>query len=50
VNGPGTGEVRIRDQYPPPGLTRIARADVAQFMIGALTKPGYLREAPAICW
>ena len=50
VNGPGTGEFRIRDQYPPPGLTRIARADVAQFMIGALTEPGYLREAPAICW
>jgi uncharacterized protein YbjT (DUF2867 family) len=50
VNGPGTGEVRIRDQYPPPGLTRIARADVAQFMIGALTEPGYLHQAPAICW
>jgi putative NADH-flavin reductase len=50
VNGPGTGEFRIRDQYPPPGLTKIARADVAQFMIGALTQPGYLREAPAICW
>jgi putative NADH-flavin reductase len=50
VNGPGTGMYRIGDQYPPPGLTRIARADVAQFMIGALTETGYLREAPAICW
>jgi uncharacterized protein YbjT (DUF2867 family) len=50
VNGPGTGELRIRDRYPAPGLTRIARADVAQFMIGALTEPGYLRQAPAICW
>jgi uncharacterized protein YbjT (DUF2867 family) len=50
VNGPGTGELRIRDRYPAPGLTRIARADVAQFMIGALTEPGYIRQAPAICW
>ncbi len=50
VNVPGTGEYRIRDRYPPPGLTRIARADVAQFMIGALTEPGYIRQAPAICW
>jgi putative NADH-flavin reductase len=50
VNGPGRGELRIRDRYPAPGLTRIARADVAQFMIGALTEPGYIRQAPAICW
>ena len=50
VNGPGRGEFRIRDRYPAPGLTRIARADVAQFMIRALTEPGYVRQAPAICW
>jgi putative NADH-flavin reductase len=50
VNAPGTGGYRIRDRYPPPGLTRIARADVAQFMITALTTDGYLRQAPAICW
>jgi putative NADH-flavin reductase len=50
VDGPGRGELRIRDRYPAPGLTRIARADVAQFMIGALTEPGYIRQAPAICW
>jgi putative NADH-flavin reductase len=50
VNEPGTGEFRIRDRYPAPGLTRIARADVAQFMIGALMGPGYIRQAPAICW
>jgi uncharacterized protein YbjT (DUF2867 family) len=50
VDGPGRGELRIRDRYPAPGLTRIARADVAQFMIGTLTEPGYIRQAPAICW
>jgi hypothetical protein len=47
---PGRAEFRIRDRYPAPGLTRISRADVAQFMIGTLTGPGYLRPAPAICW
>jgi hypothetical protein len=45
---PGRAEFRIR--YPVPGLTRIARAGVAQFMIGTPTGPGYLRRAPAICW
>lgn len=50
VDGPGRGGYRIRDRYPAPGLTKIARADVAQFMIGALTDAGYLRQAPAICW
>ncbi len=50
VNEPGTGGYRIRDQYPPPGLTKIARADVAQFMITALTTDSYLHQAPAICW
>ena len=33
VNVPGRGSWRVRDQYPPPGLTKIARADVAQFII-----------------
>jgi|HubBroStandDraft_6_1064221.scaffolds.fasta_scaffold44962_2 hypothetical protein len=47
---PGRAEFRIRDRYPAPGLTRMARADVAQFMIGTPTGPGYLRQAPAICW
>jgi len=50
VNAPGTGRYRVSDRYPPPGLTKIARADVAQFMIGALTEPGYIRQAPALCW
>jgi putative NADH-flavin reductase len=50
VSAPGTGQYRIRDRYPPPGLTKIARADVAQFMITALTTDGYLHQAPALCW
>ncbi|MDX6338813.1 MAG: hypothetical protein QOG05_6153 [Streptosporangiaceae bacterium] len=50
VDAPAASGYRLRDRYPPPGLTRIARADVAQFMITALTTDGYLRQAPAICW
>jgi putative NADH-flavin reductase len=50
VNTPPQGEYRIRPDYPPPGLTKISRADVATFMIRALTEGSYLRQSPAICW
>jgi uncharacterized protein YbjT (DUF2867 family) len=50
VDAPAAGEYRLRDQYPPPGLSKIARADVAKFMISALITDGYLHEAPALCW
>ena len=50
VNDPGRGEYRVRDRYPAPGLTKIARADVAHFIIEALQAGSYLRQAPAICW
>ena len=36
--------------YPPPGLSKISRADVAAFMIRTLTESSYLRQSPAICW
>ena len=44
------GEYRTRPDYPPPGLSKISRADVAAFMIRAVTEGSYLRESPAICW
>jgi putative NADH-flavin reductase len=50
VNAPGTGEWREGGEYPPPGLTKISRADVAQFIIRALTEGSYVRQSPAICW
>ncbi len=50
VNDPGTGQYRVRPDYPPPGLTKIARADVARFIISALTESAYIRESPSICW
>jgi putative NADH-flavin reductase len=50
VNAPARGEYRIRPDYPPPGLSKISRADVAAFLIRALTEGSYLRQSPAICW
>jgi putative NADH-flavin reductase len=50
VNTPARGEYRIRMHYPPPGLTKISRADVAAFMIRTLTEGSYRHESPAICW
>jgi putative NADH-flavin reductase len=50
VNTPARGDYRIRPDYPPPGLSKISRADVAAFMIRALTEGSYLHESPAICW
>ena len=47
---PRSGKYRVRTGTRAPGLNKIARADVAQFMTGALTDAGYLRQAPAICW
>ncbi|HTT51984.1 MAG TPA: NAD(P)H-binding protein [Streptosporangiaceae bacterium] len=50
VGTPARGEYRIRPDYPPPGLTKVARADVAAFMIRAMLDASYVRESPAICW
>ncbi len=50
VDTPARGRYRSRPDYPPPGLSRIARADVAAFMIRALLDASYVRESPAICW
>jgi putative NADH-flavin reductase len=50
LNGPLTGHYQVRPSYPPPGLTKISRADVAHFMIGALTESSYLRQTPALAY
>ena len=50
VNDPGTGEYRVRADYPPPGGGKIARADVAHFIAAALTSGSYLRESPALAY
>ncbi len=48
VDSPLTGHYQVRPQYPPPGLTKISRADVAHFIIGALTDSSYLGQTPAV--
>jgi uncharacterized protein YbjT (DUF2867 family) len=50
VNRPGTGRYRVRPDYPPPGGTTIARADVAHFIATVLAEDGWLRDAPALAY
>jgi putative NADH-flavin reductase len=47
---PGTGHYRVRPDLPPPGGGRIARQDVAHFMLAALADGGWARSAPALAY
>jgi uncharacterized protein YbjT (DUF2867 family) len=50
VNKPGTGRYRVRPDYPPRGGRSIARADVAHFMVAALTEAAWPHAAPALAY
>lgn len=50
VNSPPTGQYRVRPDYPPPGGGKIARADVARFMLTCLTERSWVREHPALAY
>lgn len=50
VNDAGTGEYRVRADYPPPGGGKIARADVAHFIAAALTAGSHIGESPCIAY
>jgi hypothetical protein len=41
---------RVRADFPPPGGSKIARADVAHFIGTALTSASYIRECPALAY
>jgi putative NADH-flavin reductase len=50
TNGPRTGHYRVaRDQLPAKG-TRIARADVADFMLGQLARDDYVGAIPSLAY
>jgi uncharacterized protein YbjT (DUF2867 family) len=46
----GPGRYRVRADYPPPGGGKIARADVAAFMLTTLADNGWIRAAPALAY
>jgi putative NADH-flavin reductase len=50
TNGPGTGNYRIAIAGLPAAGMRIARADVADFMLRQATGNDYLSQAPAIAY
>jgi putative NADH-flavin reductase len=50
VNSPGTGHYRVRPDLPPQGGGKIARADVAHFITGALTDLGWACSRPALAY
>jgi putative NADH-flavin reductase len=50
VNSQPTGQYRVRPDYPPPGGGKIARADVARFMLTCLAEHSWVREHPALAY
>jgi len=50
VNTPQTGRYRVRPEYAPAGGGKISRADVAHFMLAALTDASWIRARPALAY
>jgi len=50
TNGPWTGRYRTALEGLPAGGSRIARADVADFMVRQIESDDYLRQVPAIAY
>jgi len=50
VNTEGRGLWRVDADALPPGAVRIARADVAAFMLAQLSSTEWIRKAPFIAW
>jgi putative NADH-flavin reductase len=50
VNAPPTGRYRVRPDFPPTGGWKVARADVAEFMVAALAERNWVRARPALAY
>lgn len=50
LNVPGRGQYRVDADALPANGTRIARADVAAFMLAQLSTPEWIRQSPFIAW
>jgi putative NADH-flavin reductase len=50
ISKPGTGHYRVRPDLPPPGGGRIARQDVAHFILAALADGSWARSSPALAY
>ena len=50
ANGPARGQFRAADDHSIQGMGKIARADVADFMLAQLTSTAWLRRKPVIVY
>lgn len=50
LNAPGRGVCRVDGESLPPRGMKIARADVAQFMLAQLGSAEWVRKSPFIAW
>jgi putative NADH-flavin reductase len=50
VNQPGTGKIRVDAEALPAKGFRIARSDVASFMLAQLLSTEWVRREPCIAW
>lgn len=50
LNAPGRGKFRVSGDGLPPRGMRIARADVAQFMLAQLGSAEWVRQSPFLAW
>jgi len=50
VGGPATGQYRTRSDFPPRGGMKITRADVAQFMVDALSQHSWIGASPVLAY
>jgi putative NADH-flavin reductase len=48
TNKPGTGKYKVGEKMPMTGMSKISRADVADFMVRQLADNSYIRKSPII--